>query len=56
MTAFEQARALCQQAMIHHNANRLGEAEPLYRRALQLMPDRVSVLGDLQLQDATQRW
>lgn len=47
MTAFEQARALFQEALVHHNANRLTEAEPLYRRALALMPDRVSVLGNL---------
>jgi tetratricopeptide (TPR) repeat protein/SAM-dependent methyltransferase len=47
MNELEQARALFMRALQHHNAGRLAEAEPLYREALVLVPDRASVLVNL---------
>ena len=34
-------------AVRHHVADRLAEAEPLYRQVLALAPDEVSVLNNL---------
>lgn len=47
MDRIEQARSLFMQALEHHNQRRLTEAEHLYRQALVLAPDRVSVLSNL---------
>ncbi|MEO8010526.1 MAG: methyltransferase domain-containing protein [Dokdonella sp.] len=47
MDLFERTRALFLQALEHHNTGRFAEAEPLYRQAMQLMPERVSVLVNL---------
>lgn len=47
MNELEQARALFMRALQHHNAGRLVDAEPLYREALALAPERPSVLVNL---------
>lgn len=47
MDAIEQARVLFQQALTLHNAHRFSQAEQLYRKALELAPDRTSVLINL---------
>lgn len=47
MTPMEQARALFEQALDHHRQHRLEAAERLYRQALELVPDRVSLLVNL---------
>jgi tetratricopeptide (TPR) repeat protein/SAM-dependent methyltransferase len=47
MNELEQARALFMRALQHHNAGRLADAEPLYREALALVPNRSSVLVNL---------
>lgn len=47
MDRLEHAKALFVQALGHHNRNQLREAELLYRRALELAPDRVSILTNL---------
>lgn len=47
MDPFEQARTYFLQALEHHNHGRPREAEALYRRAHELMPERVSVLVNL---------
>lgn len=47
MDATDQARRLFMQALDHHNHNRLDQAEPLYRQALALLPDRLSLLVNL---------
>jgi Tfp pilus assembly protein PilF/SAM-dependent methyltransferase len=49
MSALEQAKAVFLQALEHHARERLPEAEALYRQALQLAPDRVSVLFNLSI-------
>lgn len=47
MNPMEQARALFEQAIEHHRNQRLDAAERLYRQALDLVPDRVSLLVNL---------
>lgn len=47
MDQFEQARRFFLQALEHHNHQRLTEAEALYRQALALVPERISVLNNL---------
>ena len=47
MDPFEQARNHFFAALEHHNNDRLDEAGALYRKALALMPERVSVLVNL---------
>lgn len=47
MNELEQARALFLRALHQHNLGRLAAAEPLYRQALALAPERVSVLLNL---------
>ncbi len=54
MDSLELARALFMQALEHHNAQRLGEAERLYREALSHAPDRVSILTNLAVLLASQ--
>jgi len=55
MDPFEQAKALFLQALEHHNGNRFGPAEVLYRKALDLMPTRVSLLVNLAAVLASQQ-
>lgn len=47
MTPLEQARALFQQALEHHGQQRFEPAERLYRQALEIIPDRISLLVNL---------
>ncbi|MGY0560941.1 methyltransferase domain-containing protein [Luteimonas sp. A277] len=47
MNPMEQARGLFEQAIEHHRNHRLQAAEQLYRQALVLVPDRVSLLVNL---------
>lgn len=47
MTSLEQARALFEQALEHHGQQRFEPAERLYRQALELIPDRISLLVNL---------
>lgn len=47
MDTLEQARQLFVRALDHHNHQRLTEAEALYRQALVLVPERISVLNNL---------
>lgn len=47
MQAFERARALFTQALDHHNRGQFAPAERLYRQALELAPDRLSILVNL---------
>lgn len=47
MDPFEQARNYFYAALEHHNNDRLEQAEALYRKALALMPERVSLLVNL---------
>lgn len=47
MSDLERARALFEQALALHSAERLPEAEVLYRQALELAPERPSVLVNL---------
>lgn len=54
MDPLEQARALFMQALEHHNAQRLVDAERLYREALAHAPDRVSILANLAVVLASQ--
>lgn len=50
----EQARRLFFEALDHHRAHRLAEAEALYRRACELAPERVSILVNLSAVLVTQ--
>src|SRR5690625_2632753 len=47
MDPMEQARMLFEQALEHHGRHRLEAAEKLYRQALELIPDRISLLVNL---------
>lgn len=47
MDPIEHARTLFFRALDHHQRGRLNEAEALYREALALVPERVSVLSNL---------
>lgn len=47
MTVIDEAKALFFEGLEHHNRHRFLAAEGCYRRALTLMPDRVSVLVNL---------
>ena len=47
MTVMDQAKALFFEGLEHHTRHRFLAAEASYRRALNLMPDRVSVLVNL---------
>lgn len=47
MDPLEQARAYFMQALEHHNQQRLGQAEDLYRKALALAPERLSIMVNL---------
>ncbi|NYZ61337.1 class I SAM-dependent methyltransferase [Luteimonas deserti] len=47
MTGTEQAKALFFEGLEHHNRHRFLAAETCYRRALDLVPERVSVLVNL---------
>lgn len=47
MDQLEEARKYFSQALEHHNRQRLNEAEALYRQALALAPERMSVLNNL---------
>lgn len=47
MNSLEQAKALFFQALEQHTQDRLVEAEALYRQALALAPERVSILTNL---------
>lgn len=47
MDKLELARSVFLRALEHHNHQRLSEAEALYRQALALVPERMSVLNNL---------
>ncbi|AOH36247.2 tetratricopeptide repeat protein [Luteimonas sp. JM171] len=47
MDPMERARMLFEQALEHHGRQRLEAAEKLYRQALELIPDRISLLVNL---------
>ena len=54
MDPLEQARQLFFEALAHQQGHRLVQAEALYRQALALAPDRVSILVNLSAVLVTQ--